>query len=631
MPELRPHSLGTATPSGPDLLDTAACAHGGPSPPPPASVTARLAAAAAQARAAAAAVAAGARLPGPAGGVATDPPPPPVTVPVLPPLPRPPRPPPGPGRRPMGGAGPIDGITTAMGGAPPGPLTAPLAAPPRPPRAGGGAGGVTLKALIDAGMISPGEGVLSVEYKNVVTLGSLDGDGRITTIIDGAAATFDSPSAFSIYLKRLVNPARKADDGWKTVKFGGRYLEHFKSALIRSRGGGGVDTDVSASPGGSSLPSKRANVHGGDGGSGSASASESADGSTGRARRRARLGATTTRRGPPLPPPAAAAHGDDHDMRPLEEYGAGLPGTPGAPPFALAVAPSALAVLDTHAHLSLHEVGGLLVGTYDPATRSLTVTGALPVAEIGAGSGRTDVEFDPEAEWAARTAIDARGGGARVVGWYHSHPTFAPLPSGIDVANQAAQQAAHGGGGGGSDAGVSGGGGSDAGDTHPAPFVGAIVAPYDAATRSARRGGCVAEVAWFRVEPHAGSARAVAAAGGGAGVLKRLRPAAPAAAGDVAAALDTLLPSDTLTALAARYAAAPHRAPLLGPWPAAGAGAANGGGAPSTRLEKLRASIASRLAPLAAPVDAVDAVLDRVVGVLQRAWTEGASNGMKKE
>ena len=530
----------------------------------------------------------------------------------------------------MGGVGGVGIPTTAISGAPPGPPTAPLAAPPRPPRGGGGAGGVTLKALIDAGMITPGDGVLSVEYKNVVTLGSLDGDGRVTTIIDGAAATFDSPSAFSIYLKRLVNPARKADDGWKTVKFGGRYLEHFKSALIRSRGGGG-DTDASASPGGSSLPSKRANAHTGDGGSGSASASESADGSTGRARRRARLGATTTRRRPPPLPPVAATAGDDHDMRPLEEYGAGPPGTPGAPPFALAVAPAALAALDTHVHLSLHEVGGLLVGTYDPSTRSLTVTDALPVAEVGAGSGRTDVEFDPEAEWAARTAIDARGGGARVVGWYHSHPTFAPLPSGIDVANQAAQQAAHaGGGGGGSDAGVSG---SDAGDNphpHPAPFVGAIVAPYDAATRSARRGGCVAEVAWFRVEPHTGSARAVAAAGGGAGVPKRLRPSAPAATGDVAAALEALLPSDSLTALAARYAAAPHRAPLLGPWPAAGTGAANGG-APSTRLDKLRASIASRLAPLAAPLDAVDAVLDRVVGVLQSAWAEGASNGVKKE
>lgn len=37
---------------------------------------------------------------------------------------------------------------------------------------------------------------------------------------------FDSPSSFSIHVKRLVNPTRKADDGWKTVKYKGRYV-HF--------------------------------------------------------------------------------------------------------------------------------------------------------------------------------------------------------------------------------------------------------------------------------------------------------------------------------------------------------------------------------------------------------------------
>ncbi len=40
--------------------------------------------------------------------------------------------------------------------------------------------------------------------------------------VGGAYRTFESPSAFSIFLKRLVNPDRKADDGWKTVRFGGK-------------------------------------------------------------------------------------------------------------------------------------------------------------------------------------------------------------------------------------------------------------------------------------------------------------------------------------------------------------------------------------------------------------------------
>jgi len=46
-----------------------------------------------------------------------------------------------------------------------------------------------------------------------------------TAAAAAAAATdlfFASPSAFSIHLKRLVNPTRKADDGWKTVKYEGK-------------------------------------------------------------------------------------------------------------------------------------------------------------------------------------------------------------------------------------------------------------------------------------------------------------------------------------------------------------------------------------------------------------------------
>ena len=53
--------------------------------------------------------------------------------------------------------------------------------------------------------------------------------------VAGRTMTFESPSAFSIFLKRLVNPARKADDGWKTVKYNGRFLEQFKLELARRR------------------------------------------------------------------------------------------------------------------------------------------------------------------------------------------------------------------------------------------------------------------------------------------------------------------------------------------------------------------------------------------------------------
>lgn len=54
---------------------------------------------------------------------------------------------------------------------------------------------------------------------------------------NGELLTFESPSAFSIFFKRLVNPARKADDGWKTVRFRGKFLDHYKMEFARQRAG----------------------------------------------------------------------------------------------------------------------------------------------------------------------------------------------------------------------------------------------------------------------------------------------------------------------------------------------------------------------------------------------------------
>lgn len=51
-----------------------------------------------------------------------------------------------------------------------------------------------------------------------------------------------------------------------------------------------------------------------------------------------------------------------------------------------------------------------------------------------ADSGSTDVEMDPVSQVMARDSIAAHG--LKVVGWYHSHPTFQPDPSVTDIENQ---------------------------------------------------------------------------------------------------------------------------------------------------------------------------------------------------
>ncbi|CAD7695752.1 unnamed protein product [Ostreobium quekettii] len=101
-------------------------------------------------------------------------------------------------------------------------------------------GGVTLKLLIDEGLLQPGPAVLNLEYRGLQETGDLLTDGRI----QWKDRVFDSPSAFSIFVKRMVNPSRKADDGWKTVKYCGKYLDHYKLELARQRFGPAVVADA---------------------------------------------------------------------------------------------------------------------------------------------------------------------------------------------------------------------------------------------------------------------------------------------------------------------------------------------------------------------------------------------------
>ena len=46
-----------------------------------------------------------------------------------------------------------------------------------------------------------------------------------------AGRRYHSPTAWSIYVKRLITPDKQGDDGWKSVLYDGRALEHFRRAL----------------------------------------------------------------------------------------------------------------------------------------------------------------------------------------------------------------------------------------------------------------------------------------------------------------------------------------------------------------------------------------------------------------
>eukprot|EP00740_Mantoniella_antarctica_P000604 CAMPEP_0181391866 /NCGR_PEP_ID=MMETSP1106-20121128/26276_1 /TAXON_ID=81844 /ORGANISM="Mantoniella antarctica, Strain SL-175" /LENGTH=591 /DNA_ID=CAMNT_0023512931 /DNA_START=136 /DNA_END=1910 /DNA_ORIENTATION=- len=114
---------------------------------------------------------------------------------------------------------------------------------------GGGGGstrGVTLAHLIDAGRLKPGVGVLTTQYNDVRVVADLLPDGSIAW----NGRTFGSVSAFSLTVKRSVNPSRKADDGWKCVKCDGAMLDIVKKSYEEDKAVGGGKSDQGAAAGG---------------------------------------------------------------------------------------------------------------------------------------------------------------------------------------------------------------------------------------------------------------------------------------------------------------------------------------------------------------------------------------------
>ena len=81
---------------------------------------------------------------------------------------------------------------------------------------------------MEAGILEPGEGVVTHFYHGNTDVADLSARGEL--LWEGRV--FESPSAFSIAVKRRVNPGRKADDGWKSVKVRGRLLEEYKKTYL---------------------------------------------------------------------------------------------------------------------------------------------------------------------------------------------------------------------------------------------------------------------------------------------------------------------------------------------------------------------------------------------------------------
>lgn len=91
-------------------------------------------------------------------------------------------------------------------------------------RAPNKAGSVSLLDLLEVGLISPGTDNLTISYKGITYTASLLRDGTI----EYQGQIFQTASALGIHCKRQITPNKQGDDGWKSVHFKGRPLDHFR-------------------------------------------------------------------------------------------------------------------------------------------------------------------------------------------------------------------------------------------------------------------------------------------------------------------------------------------------------------------------------------------------------------------
>lgn len=93
---------------------------------------------------------------------------------------------------------------------------------------------------------------------------------------------------------------------------------------------------------------------------------------------------------------------------------------------------STLFLMDFHAHTSLMEVMGLVAGEWNATKNTLTISHYEPCRNVASSS--THCDMCPISQAKAADTIHTKN--LNILGWFHSHPTFAPEPSQQDLDTQ---------------------------------------------------------------------------------------------------------------------------------------------------------------------------------------------------
>ena len=246
----------------------------------------------------------------------------------------------------------------------------------------GRSGKLTLSILLSEKLIEPGDGVMSIDYLGQTFKGDLLSIGKIRSLETGLI--FNNPSAWAIYCKKIINPAKKSGCGWASVKYKGRKMDYFKNVWLKRKAQ--RDAELAKNEAAQALTALSAGL---------ARPEESRENMV----RVSQLG-----------PGLNSSH--SHFLE-LENWT--LDGR--MQPFTISVSTSAMLVLDLHSHLSTDSVCGYLAGHWDSNSHNLAITSTFPCLLPPGQSGTLAAQ-------SLETSIyeDLYGKHLSLVGWYHSNP-----------------------------------------------------------------------------------------------------------------------------------------------------------------------------------------------------------------
>jgi len=281
----------------------------------------------------------------------------------------------------------------------------------------GKTGKLTLAILLHENLIQAGEKVMSIDYLGQTFKGDLLPAGKIRSIETGLV--FNNPSAWAIYCKKIINPAKKSGCGWASVKYKGRKMDYYKSvwtkrkaqrdaenakneaaqALTALSASGGLRSDNGSNASVQSIDNIRLDENMYNTGSNLLKASS-------------------------LSPIFSTSKGHFVELESFTDDGK-------MQPFTVSVSTSAMLILDLHSHLSKEEVCGYLAGHWDPNAHNLAITHTFPCL-------LDPKEAGTEAAQKLETDIyeDLYGKHLNLVGWYHSNPKGPAAPSAKDCFDQ---------------------------------------------------------------------------------------------------------------------------------------------------------------------------------------------------